>query len=309
MIVVRDLNQVPADARRGAVSIGNFDGVHLGHVHIVQRLRQMAQRLSGPAVVFTFDPPPARILRPQQAPALLTWIERKAELLAQLGVDVMIACPTDKAFLNLDSRAFFDQILGKTLAARGMIEGPDFFFGRGRSGTIDVLRQFCDQAGIALEVASPVMQDDQPISSSRIRALVAAGLIDEASSMLTAPYRIRGTVIHGAGRGRTLGFPTANLGQPDTLLPGDGIYAGRAAADGAVWPAAISVGPNPTFGEGARKVEVFLVDYSGNLYDRELEVDFLTRLRDTKKFTSVEQLIAQMNADVAATRQAANALN
>ena len=305
MIVVRDLNQLPAEARGGVVSIGNFDGVHLGHVHIVQRLRQLAQRLRGPTVVFTFDPPPARILRPQQAPSLLTWTERRAELLAQLGVDVMIAYPTDEAFLQLDAREFFDQILCKALAAGGMVEGPDFFFGRGRSGTIDVLRQFCDEAGMALEVASPVLHDDQPVSSSRIRTLVAAGAIDEASRMLTAPYRIRGTVIHGAGRGRTLGFPTANLGQPDTLLPGDGIYAGRAPADGGQWPAAISIGPNPTFGEGARKVEVFLVDYSGDLYDRVLEVDFLTRLRDIRRFSSADQLVAQMNADVAATRAAA----
>lgn len=306
MIVLRALSQLPAEVRQGVVSIGNFDGVHLGHVHIVQRLREMGQRLGGPTVVFTFDPPPARILRPQQAPPLLTWTERKAELLAELGVDVMVAYPADEAFLRLEAREFFDQILCDALAARGMLEGPDFFFGRARSGTIEVLREFCVAAGIALEVASPVMQDDQPVSSSRIRALVAAGLIDEARRMLTAPYRVRGLVIHGAGRGRTLGFPTANLGQPETLLPGDGIYAGRASVDGAIWPAAISVGPNPTFGEGARKVEVFLIGFSGDLYDRVLEVDFLTRLRDIRKFGSVEQLVAQMNADVEATRRAAS---
>jgi riboflavin kinase / FMN adenylyltransferase len=299
VMILRDLEQLPDSWCHGALAIGNYDGVHVGHARIVQRLVELASRLEGPAVVFTFDPPPARVLHPEQAPALLTWTERKAELLARLGVDGVIAYPTDKAFLGLEPREFFDRIVRGRLASKAMVEGPDFFFGRRRAGNVQLLRQFCDDAGVALEVVDPVIVDGQPVSSSRIRGLLAAGGLNEAAGMLTAPYRIRGTVIHGAGRGAKLGFPTANLDRPDTLLPSDGIYAGRAFAEGKLWPAAISIGPNPTFAEGARKVEVYLIGYQGWLYGRVLEVDFLRRLRDTKRFESVDHLLAQMRQDVA----------
>ena len=147
--------------------------------------------------------------------------------------------------------------------------------------------------------------DGQPVSSSRVRWLVAAGRMDEVCELLTQPYRIRGTVVHGAGRGRRLGYPTANVEHIDTLLPAEGIYAARAWIEGVARPAAISIGPNPTFGEGVLKVEAFLIDYEGDLYDRPIEVDFLARLRNIKRFASAEQLVAQMAEDVAATRRVA----
>jgi riboflavin kinase / FMN adenylyltransferase len=302
--VLRDLGQLPETWRHGAVAIGNYDGVHRGHARIAQRLLAMARRLGGPAVVFTFDPPPARILRPDHAPDLLSWTDRKAELLAALGIDAVIAYPTDEVFLRLEARDFFDRIVGGLLAARGMVEGPNFFFGRRRSGNIDLLREFCAGSGVELEIVDPLLIDGQPVSSSRIRALLSAGQVDAADGMLTAPYRLRGKVIHGAGRGAKIGFPTANLGQVENLLPADGIYAGRAWADGQPWLAAISVGPNPTFDEGARKVEVYLVGYEGWLYDRPLEVDFLTRLRNIERYASVDKLVAQLRRDVAATQEA-----
>ncbi len=299
--LIRDLGELPDTWRSGVVAIGNCDGVHRGHARIMERLLAMRERLGGPAMVFTFDPPPAQVLRPASAPAPLTWIERKAELLAELGVDAVIAYPTDEAFLKLEPREFFDRVVRDHLSARGLVEGPNFFFGRRRLGDVELLTRYCRQTGVELEIVEPVHWDGQIISSSRIRTLIATGEVEGVREMLTQPYRIRGQVIHGAGRGSQLGYPTANLGQVDTLLPGEGIYAGRALVDGQYWPAAISVGANPTFDEGELKIEAYLIGYCGSLYDRTIEVDFLSRLRDIERFGSVAALVAQLDRDVAAT--------
>jgi riboflavin kinase/FMN adenylyltransferase len=301
--LLRDLDNLPRRLRGGAVTVGNFDGVHVGHAQIIRRLVAKARALGGPAVVLSFDPHPAHVLRPDRAPRPLCWPERKAQLVGQLGADVMIAHPVDEAFLRLDSRQFFDEILRARLEARAMVEGANFLFGRDRQGNIDVLRTLCDQAGMPLEVVKPVPYEGQVISSSRIRRLLADGQVDQARRMLTEPYRIRGKVTRGAGRGTHLGYPTANLACVDTLLPGEGIYAGRALVDGRLWPAAISLGSNPTFDESVGKVEAHLMEYAGELYDRQIEVDFLRRLRDIVRFDSVGQLVAEMGRDVAAARE------
>ncbi len=282
MKLLRDLDGLPETVRHGAVAIGNFDGVHLGHARIIQRLAAQARELGGPAVVFTFDPHPAKLLRPDRAPVPLTWTERKMDLLAELGAEVVIAYPTDAALLQLSPREFFDRIVRRKLEARAMVEGPNFFFGHDRQGNVKLLGEFCREAGIPLVVVDPVVVGGQPVSSSRVRVLVSRGAVDDARRMLTWPYRIRGTVVHGAGRGRDLGFPTANLEGIETLLPAEGIYAGRAYVDGRSWPAAISLGPNPTFDDRRLKAEVHLLDFRGTLYDRTIEVDFLSRLRDIR---------------------------
>jgi len=298
--LIRDLAELPDALRGGAVAIGNFDGVHLGHAAIVARLVARARQLGGPAVVFTFDPHPVRILRPNEAPPPLTWTDRKAALLGQLGVDAVIAYPTDEALLQLSPEAFFARIVQERLRARGLVEGTNFFFGHRRAGTIEVLRRLCEGAGVGLEVVEPVMIDGRPVSSSRVRELLAAGRIDEACAMLTQPYRLRGMVRHGEGRGQRLGFPTANLDAIDTLLPGPGVYAGRALAAGELWPAAINVGPNPTFGGQINKVEVHLIGWHGVLYGQPLEVDFIARLRDIQRFDGPAALQAQLAQDIAA---------
>ena len=299
------LDELPERFLGGAVSIGNFDGVHLGHAQIARRLVAMARQWSGPAVVLTFAPHPSRLLRPEQAPAPLCWTERKAELLEELGVDAVVAYPTDLAFLQLGPREFFDRIVLERLRARGVVEGRNFFFGHKRRGTIDVLAQFCAEASLSLEVVEPAEIDGQVVSSSRVRTLVAEGRIDEVRQLLTRPYRLRGRVGHGQSRGNRLGFPTANIEEIDTLLPGEGIYAGWARVGSAVYPTALSIGPNPTFDEMVRKVEAFLLDYQGDLYGRTIEVDFLARLRNIRRFDSAEQLVAQMGEDVERTRQIA----
>ncbi|MBX7168471.1 MAG: bifunctional riboflavin kinase/FAD synthetase [Pirellulales bacterium] len=305
MKLIRDFHNLPEQLRHGAVTIGNFDGVHLGHARIVSRLIAQARAVKGPAVVFTFDPHPVRLLRPSEAPPPLTWTDRKAQLLFELGVDAVIAYPTDEALLKLTAQEFFGRILRDRLAARAIVEGPNFFFGLDRGGTIDVLRGYCEQDGIVLEVVEPIVSGGAFVSSSRVRSLIVEGDVAAAAQMLTRPYRVRGMVRHGAGRGAKLGFPTANIEAIDTLLPKLGVYAGLAHAGGVPWPAAINLGPNPTFGEQAVKVEVHLIDWEGPLYGQPLEVDFLGRLRDIQRFSGVDELLAQLRRDVAAAREMA----
>jgi riboflavin kinase/FMN adenylyltransferase len=297
--LLRSLDDLPDNLRGGGVSIGNFDGVHRGHARIVERLLATSRQVGGPAIAFTFDPHPVRLLRPAAAPPPLTWTDRKAELLAALGVDAMIAYPTDEALLALSPEAFFQTIVREQLHAKAMVEGPNFYFGRGRAGDIRRLGELCSASDMSLEVVEPLVERGQLVSSSRVRELIAAGDVDAARLMLTQPYRIRGLVTHGAGRGHKIGFATANVEAIDTLLPGVGVYAGRAMTGSTTWQVAINIGTNPTFGEHALKVEVHLIGYHGSLYGQPLEVDFLARLRDIQPFASVDALKAQLSLDVA----------
>ena len=246
MPIIRDFSELPESARGGAVAIGNFDGVHLGHLRIIERLLQRAQAVSGPAIVFTFDPHPVRILRPEECPAPLTWTERKAQLLAKHGVYKIVAYPTDEALLQLSAQEFFDKIVLEELDARAVVEGPNFYFGHNREGNVEVLGQLTAAAGISLDIVPPFEIDGTLVSSSLVRQLVSVGEVARAAQMLSAPYRIRGMVTHGAGRGAKLGYPTANLEAVDTLLPAMGVYAGRAWL-GADLSGRDQPGPQPNF--------------------------------------------------------------
>lgn len=305
MKLFRKLDDFPDSLRGGAISIGNFDGVHRGHSRIVSRLNRYASELGSAAIVFTFDPHPVRLLRPEQTPPPLTWTRRKADLLADLGVDVVIAYPTNLALLELEAEEFFQQIVCQKIGAKAMVEGPNFFFGKGRGGNIDTLKSLCHQNKVELEIVKPIENDGKYVSSSRIRTLIADGDVRSAREYLTQPYRIRGMVTHGAARGTTIGFPTANLDAIDTLVPAIGVYAGRAWIESRWHWAAINIGPNPTFGEQLPKVEVHVLDFDGTLYGRPLEVDFIEHLRDIRQFESPDKLIEQLNQDVLKTRQIA----
>jgi riboflavin kinase/FMN adenylyltransferase len=287
------------------VAVGNFDGVHAGHAAIVKALRATADRLDVPAVALTFDPHPARVLRPEAAPVPLTTPARRAELLAGLGIDAVLVQPADARLMSLPAESFYKDVLRDRLRAAAVVEGADFRFGAGRRGDVTLLRDWCAADGLAFEIVAPVLAGGEPVSSSRIRGLIAAGELEAANRLLTSPLRISGTVVQGKRRGAGLGFPTANLASIVTLVPAQGVYAARATvadADGDRMPhaAAVHIGPNVSFGETTVSVEVHLVGFGGDLYGRRLDVDFLGRLRDTRRFDSIDELKTQLAADVAA---------
>jgi riboflavin kinase/FMN adenylyltransferase len=293
----------PQSYRGGYVAIGNFDGVHRGHQQMTSLLADRARAAGVPAVALTFDPHPVELLRPGQVPPRLSTIEWKAELLTRYGADVVIAYPTDRALLNLSPREFFDRIVLDRLDARGLVEGPNFFFGHNRAGDVRTLAQLCEAAGRTLDIVEPVRVGGDLVSSSRVRALVESGQMSEAVELLGHPYRITGLVAHGDERGRELGWPTANLADVPTLLPADGVYAaightGDDHCDRGRFPAAVHVGPNATFGQSDRRVEVHLIGFDGDLYGQRLSVDFLARIRGTQKFDSADALRVQLDQDV-----------
>jgi riboflavin kinase/FMN adenylyltransferase len=211
---------------------------------------------------------------------------------------------TTRDLLQLSAEEFFEQVVRERLAPRAMVEGPNFAFGRNRAGTVETLRELCRRSGINLAIVPPLKLDGVPVSSSRVRDALTRGAMRAAAELLGRPYRLRGRVGMGRGRGQQLGFPTANLEQIETLVPGDGVYAVRVFHEGTAWPGAANVGPNPTFGEQARKVEVHLIGFQGDLYGQTLALDFLQRLRDTRPFRGPDELADQLTKDIEQARLA-----
>lgn len=295
----------PGDCRRGAISIGNFDGVHRGHAALLAELRRQADALVGPAIALTFDPHPIELLRPAQAPPRLTTTEDRSQLLLDLGADCVVVLRANHELLALRASEFFAEVIQKRLQARALVEGTNFGFGRGREGDVNTLAKLCEPAGIGLTVVPPVILDGFEVSSSRVRSALTAGNVREAAVLLDHPYRLHGRVGSGQRRGQKLGFPTANLEQVQTLVPGDGVYAVRVPYEGKVWPGAANIGPNPTFGEKARKVEIHLIGFQGDLYGKWLAVDFVDRLRDTRPFKIVAELVEQLKLDIEEARRVA----
>jgi riboflavin kinase/FMN adenylyltransferase len=270
------------------VAVGEFDGVHLGHREVI----------AGNDTVLTFDPHPLAVIRPEAAPKLLTSLEVKIELVAALGVQELVVIPFDHRFGAQSPQEFIDHVLVDQLQATHVSVGENFYFGHGAAGDTDMLAA---DPRFETRVVTLVEVDGEIVSSSHIRGLVLAGEVEQAARFLGAPFALRGDVVHGDKRGRTLGFPTANLVPDEHLVcPGHGVYAARAA--GAC--AAVSIGVRPTFGSGrAVIVEAFLLDRDEDLYGRTLQIDFLSRLSGERRFDSVEALVEQMDLDVEQTRQ------
>jgi riboflavin kinase/FMN adenylyltransferase len=281
----------------GVAAIGNFDGVHRGHQAMIATLRRRANELGVPAMAITFDPPPVEILRPDAAPPRLMTLSRKTHYLEASGADRVLVLQTTRDLLGLSAAQFYNEILLKSLKIRGLVEGPNFRFGKGREGDVVVLRSFCERDGIPLTVIEPSEIDGVMVSSSLIRQLVTAGDLRKAMQLLGRPHEVIGTVERGAGRGAALGFPTANLAGIATLLPPDGVYAARTTLNAASFPAAVHIGPNRTFGESRRSFEAHVLDFNGDLYEQELCVELIERIRETTCFASPAELAAQMKSD------------
>jgi riboflavin kinase / FMN adenylyltransferase len=294
----------PADCRGGAVTFGNFDGVHRGHARLLDQLIGRSRALKIPSVAVTFDPHPLQLLRPEQFQPVLTTVADRAELTHSLGVDHVLILQTTPELLQLSAQGFFDEVVRSRLEARVLVEGVNFGFGRQRAGNVETLRQLCEGAGLEMVVVPPfTAADGTVVSSSRVRTALVQGDVRKGADFLGRPYRLRGIVGHGQGRGRTIGFPTANLEKIETLIPGEGVYAVRAVLGETSWPAAANIGPNPTFGETTRKVEVHLIGFQGNLREESLAVDFVERLRETRRFAGVDALVEQLRKDVDAAEK------
>jgi riboflavin kinase / FMN adenylyltransferase len=306
--LLRQIGELTPSDRDGGVAVGNFDGVHRGHASLIERLVEWAKEVGGPAVVLTFDPHPICLLKPDLAQPPLTTIERRAELLGRLGVDVVVAYPTDAALLGLSPREFFESIVVDALGAKAMVEGPNFFFGKDRAGDVGLLATMCQEKGISLDVMEAFCDAEKMISSSRVRNAVEQGDIARARELLTAPFRISGVVMHGDARGRQIGFPTANLGEIKTLLPRSAVYAATAVVGGQRWPAAVNIGARPTFGDAKIGVEAHLIGFSGDLYGQMIDLDLVARLRDIRPFGKIEELQEQLQRDVIEAKRAAQNL-
>jgi riboflavin kinase/FMN adenylyltransferase len=304
VILIENVRDFPAGARGAYVTVGNFDGVHRGHQQLLSRLRAKALAAQRPALAITFDPHPVALLRPEKAPVPLVWLEREVQLLEEAGATEVAVFRTGPWLLELSAREFFDRVIRQQLDARGLVEGPNFAFGHDRQGNVQILQSWCDVASIEFEVVEATIIDGRLVSSSRIRECLSLGQVEEAARLLGRPHRVRGIVASGAGRGAGLGFPTLNLSGIDILIPADGVYAARAWIDGQppAWPAACNIGTNPTFADQSRKVEAHLIGFSGDLYGRSVEVDFLKWLRPTRRFASLDDLIDQIRSDVHETR-------
>ena len=302
-VVSLGINDLPPDAvRGGVVAVGNFDGVHRGHAALIAKARELAGS-NGRVVPVTFDPHPLKLLAPERFQPPLTTVTERARLLQEIGADHVVVLQTSRGLLGLSPEAFFAKIISGALGAKGVVEGFNFHFGRDRAGSNETLHMLCDEADIDFREVRAFTLNGRPVSSSRVRDALAEGRLDEATELLGRHYRLSGVVGAGAKRGRTIGFPTANLEQVETLLPGNGVYAVRVESPQGKNAGAAHIGPNATFGEDVRQVEVHLLDFAGDLYGQTLTVEFVARLRGTQKFTGVDALIEQMTKDVAEARR------
>jgi riboflavin kinase/FMN adenylyltransferase len=312
----RGLEATPGDLGRTVVTVGMYDGVHRGHQKLIGAAVARARAMRRPCLLLTFDPHPAEVVRPGSHPAILTSMDRKAELVADLGVDAMCVLPFTPEFMRLAPETFTHTVLVEHLHAAQVVVGENFTYGHRAAGTVDTLKAEGRRFGFAVEGVplAGVSKDDDgaddvTISSTYIRACVAAGDMVSAAAALGRPHRVDGVVVRGHRRGRELGYPTANVETPPfTAIPADGVYAGHLVtrdgegASGDRYPAAISVGTNPTFQGSVRTVEAYVLDYEGDLYGEHVGVEFAQRLRPMAAFPDVDALLVAMAKDVTETR-------
>jgi len=297
------------DRLRGAVlTIGNFDGVHLGHQRICRTAHALARVSSAAVAAMTFEPHPINILRPAQAPPRLTPWEEKLRQLEHAGAEVVIRLNADAALLSLEAEEFVREIVVRRIHPSYVVEGPDFRFGRGRRGDAATLQALSARGGFQVHVVEPYRltlpgREQIIVSSTAIREMLAAGAVEDAAACLGRPYRLVGTVVHGAAAGRHLGYPTINLDIGSQMMPGEGVYAGRAELAGLHRPAAISIGRRPTLGGKDLVAEAFILDESGEWYGQTARLELVARIRDQRKFASREELTRQITRDIERVRE------
>lgn len=310
----QSLGDLPLGGGRRVVAIGTFDGVHIGHQRIIARAIQIARQRGLPSMALTFEPQPAAVVRPDLVPTVLTHLPMKTQLIDALGVDELLVAPFTPGFARLRAERFAEMLISAPVSADAVVVGENFRYGHRGVGTAESLRAFGRSRGMAVEVPDIVTcTEEKPVSSTRIRRLVATGQVAAAIPLLGRPHSVEGVVVPGDQRGRGLGFPTANLEiAADSAVPSRGVYAAWALLASGRQPAAVNIGTSPTFTAADRgrtlRLEAFLLDHQGGeIYGQAMRIEFLERLRDERRFPSVDDLVAQIRRDVARTREVVEA--
>ncbi|MDO8586248.1 MAG: bifunctional riboflavin kinase/FAD synthetase [Armatimonadota bacterium] len=296
---VYDLESVSGELTRTAVTVGMFDGVHLGHRALLEALREEARRIHGQSVVLTFDRHPSVTLRPEKAPKFINTLEQRLAALDGAGVDAIVVATFDRAISEMSPREFFEEILLRRLKTAVVVVGPDFRFGKNRAGDFATMSELGLERGVAAVAIAPIRVDEAPVSSTRIRTLLRHGAVEQAGKLLGRPFVLEGVVVKGAGLGKKLGFPTANLQIEDgQLIPGQGVYSADAVARNSAYPAVASIGSRPTVGGTGVVVEAHIVGFDEDIYGEHIRLGFRARLRDQRKFASLDALVEQMRRDL-----------
>ncbi|UCG12395.1 MAG: bifunctional riboflavin kinase/FAD synthetase [Deltaproteobacteria bacterium] len=304
MEVIHGIDHIERQFRNPVLTIGNFDGVHIGHKSLFQRVKQVADSLGGESLVMTFDPHPIKVLYPGNGPPLITPHEQKVELIEGEGLDALIVVDFTRELAKMTAHDFVRVILYEKIGARAVVVGPDYRFGHKRQGDIPYLQQLGRKLGFQVHVVTDLTIDGNAVSSSAIRELILAGELQKARGMLGRDYQVSGHVVEGRDRGgRLLGFPTANLKLIDELTPKPGVYATEVFIDGERHEGATNIGYSPTFKDGAFSVETHIIDFSGDIYGKIIQVCFVERIRDEKAFSGPEELAAQIHKDVQRARE------
>jgi len=299
MSVIRGIENVPSELEGPAVAVGVFDGVHWGHRAIFQRLLELARESDTVPVALTFDRHPAELLAPGNAPQYITTLDQRIELIQGIGVEWIVIAEFNRALADLTREEFLSRVVCGRLRARNIVVGANFRFGRNREGDIRYLASAAPAMGVGVSVVSSVIVDGAPVSSTRVRSLIATGRLEDASRLLGRRFALRGTVTQGDKIGRTLGFPTANIRtQPRQLVPARGVYAVEVPVSGSTYGGLCYIGTRPTFGGRRQSIEVHLMGYKGDLYGATLDVVFIRRLRDDMVFDTPEQLAEQIRRDL-----------
>jgi riboflavin kinase / FMN adenylyltransferase len=304
MRIVRGLKSFTEQLRNPVLTLGNFDGVHLGHQAIFRKVVERAREIGGTSVAFTFEPHPLKVIAPERSPRLLNTFHAKMRLLGDSGIDVVICANFTRVFADQHPDDFAREVLHEKIGVREVYVGYDYAFGKDREGGIESLKRMGRTYGFEVGIVEAVQVNGVVVSSSAIRDLVASGRIEEAAGLLGRHYMIEGEIVHGAKRGQRLGFPTANLRTANELVPGYGVYAVLAVVEDRLFKAVASIGVRPTFDSGPLSVEVYLFDFQGDIYGKHMEVTFIKHLRGEEKFTDVEALVRQIKKDVEDARHA-----
>ena len=309
MEVFRDIEDFRRPELKTVVTMGNFDGLHLGHQALVANAVAEAKRCRTQSSVFTFDPHPLKLLAPERAPQMIVNQRDKMDMLKALGVDVVIVQCFDRRFASIDAEDFVRRYLIERLNLSKIWLGRDLRFGRARAGDAEDLTRWGISLGFSVGIVEPILVQGKRISSSRIRQLIEQGRVDEVQPMLGRYHFISGSIVNGHHRGRELGFPTANLAAATELIPADGIYATTVELQNHRWLSVSSVGHNPTFGEGLRTIETYVLDFAQDIYGEMVKLSFVQRIREERKFAQIEHLVTQMHEDVRAARAVFENLN